>query len=110
MPDHVHLFVRGPDNFQLGPSVGRLKQALAKKIALTPTVLIWQRGFFNHVLRNNEKLRPKMELRPRESGSRGFGNECRRLALFRRDRGHRSRITVAVALRATLSKASLYEA
>jgi REP element-mobilizing transposase RayT len=45
MPDHVHLFVRGPDNFQLGPWVGRLKQALAKEIALTPTVPIWQRRF-----------------------------------------------------------------
>jgi len=27
MPDHVHLFVRGPDDFQVGPWVGRLKQA-----------------------------------------------------------------------------------
>ena len=35
MPDHVHLFVRGADDFQLGPWVGMLKQALAKQIALT---------------------------------------------------------------------------
>jgi REP element-mobilizing transposase RayT len=46
MPDHVHLFVRGPDDFQLGPWVGRLKQALAKHIALIETSTIWQRGFF----------------------------------------------------------------
>ena len=59
MPDHVHLFVRGPDNFQLGPWVGRLKQALAKQIALTPTVPIWQRGFFDHVLRNDESYAQK---------------------------------------------------
>jgi putative transposase len=54
MPDHVHLFVRGPDDFQLGPWVGRLKQALAKHIALAGTSPIWQRGFFDHVLRNDE--------------------------------------------------------
>jgi REP element-mobilizing transposase RayT len=54
MPDHVHLFVRGPDDFQLGPWVGMLKQALANHIALPKTSLIWQRGFFDHVLRNDE--------------------------------------------------------
>ena len=54
MPDHVHLFVRGPDDFQLGPWVGMLKQALAKHIALPGTSPIWQRGFFDHVLRNDE--------------------------------------------------------
>jgi putative transposase len=54
MPDHVHLFVRGPDDFQLGPWVGMLKQALAKRIALRGPSPIWQRGFFDHVLRNDE--------------------------------------------------------
>ena len=54
MPDHVHLFVRGPDDFQLGPWVGMLKQALAKHIALAGTSPIWQRGFFDHLLRNDE--------------------------------------------------------
>jgi len=54
MPDHVHLFVRGPNDFQLGPWVGILKQALAKYIALPGTSPIWQRGFFDHVLRNDE--------------------------------------------------------
>ena len=59
MPDHVHLFVRGPDNFQLGPWVGMLKQALEKQIALTATVPIWQRGFFDHVLRNDDSYAKK---------------------------------------------------
>jgi len=35
MPDHVHLFVRGPDDFQLGPWVGMLKQ-------LSRNILRWQ--------------------------------------------------------------------
>ena len=59
MPDHVHLFVRGPDDFQLGPWVGMLKQALAKHIALAGTSPIWQRGFFDHVLRNDESYGDK---------------------------------------------------
>jgi putative transposase len=59
MPDHVHLFVRGPDDFQLGPWVGRLKQALAKHIALGETLAIWQRGFFDHLLRSDESYAQK---------------------------------------------------
>ena len=59
MPDHVHLFVRGPANFQLGPWVGMLKQALAKQIALIATSPIWQRGFFDHVLRSDESYAQK---------------------------------------------------
>ena len=59
MPDHVHLFVRGPDDFQLGPWVGMLKQALAKHIALARTSPIWQRGFFDHLLRSDEKYTQK---------------------------------------------------
>ena len=54
MPDHLHLFVRGPDDFRLGPWVGMLKQALAKQTASKGTSHIWQRGFFDHLLRNDE--------------------------------------------------------
>src|SRR5258708_36257935 len=42
IPDHVHLFVRGPDDFQLGPCVGMLKQALSKHIALAGASPTWQ--------------------------------------------------------------------
>jgi putative transposase len=59
MPDHVHLFVRGPDDFQLGPWVGMLKQALAKHIALAGTSPILQRSFFDHVLRYDESYGDK---------------------------------------------------
>jgi REP element-mobilizing transposase RayT len=59
MPDHVHFFVRRPDDLQLGRWVGMLKQALAKHIALAGTSPIWQRGFFDHVLRNDESYAQK---------------------------------------------------
>jgi REP element-mobilizing transposase RayT len=60
MPDHVHLFVRGADDFQVVPWVGTLKQDLGKQIepsgAISP---IWQRGFFDHVLRTDESYTQK---------------------------------------------------
>jgi REP element-mobilizing transposase RayT len=59
MPDHFHLFVRGPDDFQLGLWVGMLKQALAKHVTLTTTSPIWQRGFFDHLLRSDENYSQK---------------------------------------------------
>jgi REP element-mobilizing transposase RayT len=59
MPDHVHFFVRRPDNLQLGRWVGMLKQALAKQIALAGPLPTWQRGFFDHVLRSDESYAQK---------------------------------------------------
>ena len=59
MPDHVHLFVRGADDFQLGPWVGRLKQAIAKHIVPAGTLPIWQRGLFDHLLRSDESYGQK---------------------------------------------------
>jgi REP element-mobilizing transposase RayT len=59
MPDHVHFFVRRPDDLELGRWLGMLKQALAKQIAPAGTLTIWQRGFFDHVLRNDESYAQK---------------------------------------------------
>jgi putative transposase len=60
MPDHLHLFVCGPDDFQLGRWIGALKQHLAKAVVSTkPSRPIWQRGLFDHVLRSNESYAQK---------------------------------------------------
>ena len=59
MPDHVHFFIRRPDDLQLGRWVGMLKQTLAKQIATSGTSPIWQRGFFDHVLCNDESYTQK---------------------------------------------------
>jgi len=60
MPDHVHLFVTGSDDFDLGRWIGTLKQSLAKlviqKKASEP---FWQCGFFDHVLRSEESYGQK---------------------------------------------------
>ena len=59
MPDHIHFFVRGPIEFRLGRWVGTLKQSLGKAIPPQSTNPIWQRGFFDHLLRNDESYSQK---------------------------------------------------
>jgi putative transposase len=55
LPDHLHLFVALPDGIKLGDWVGTLKRVLAHSLEGSDSSdPIWQRGFFDHVLRNNE--------------------------------------------------------
>ena len=62
MPDHVHLFVCGGQNFLLGRWIGALKQALARGLDHSKSEeQIWQEGFFDHVLRNDESMSQKWE-------------------------------------------------
>ena len=60
MPDHLHLFVCGPDDFVLGQWIAILKQYLAKSVVRAPTAdPVWQRRFFDHVLRSDESYAQK---------------------------------------------------
>ena len=73
MPDHIHLFIRGPYDFKLSVWVNQLKGFLTKKIRcsrspeanespagrLLQDGPVWQRGFFDHVLRNHESYSEK---------------------------------------------------
>lgn len=63
MPDHIHLFVCGPDDhFVLGRWIGALKQMLAKAVRSRLTQdPMWQRGFFDHVLRSDESFSEKWD-------------------------------------------------
>ena len=62
MPDHLHLFVAGHRDFDLGRWVGTLKRILAKHLAPSNAATeIWQRGFFDHVLRNDESYSQKWD-------------------------------------------------
>jgi REP element-mobilizing transposase RayT len=84
MPDHVHFFVRGDPDFVLSPWIGGLKRAMAvavfkhsqaqplskpsrpkKDSQATRLPLqarsLWQPGFFDHVLRNDESYAQKWE-------------------------------------------------
>lgn len=69
MPDHVHFFVRGNPDFVLSSWVGGLKRAMsvAGLNQSNGTHLpiqrksLWQTGFFDHVLRNDESSAQKWE-------------------------------------------------
>ena len=56
MPDHIHLFVRGDERFQLSPWVGGLKRAISAALA---TQQLWQPGFFDHIMRSDESYSEK---------------------------------------------------
>jgi REP element-mobilizing transposase RayT len=62
MPDHVHLFVSGGDDFELGRWIGALKRILGKQARpdRAPST-VWQRGFFDHVLRSSESYSEKWD-------------------------------------------------
>jgi len=60
MPDHVHLFMRGSQNFRLGQWIGELKQALAKAANLSRAKRqMWEEGSFDHILRSDESYSQK---------------------------------------------------
>ena len=60
MPYHIHLFVCGPDDFELGRWMGMLKQCLEKQVVLRASARpFWQRRFFDHVLRSDESYSQK---------------------------------------------------
>ena len=54
----VGRYVVMPDDFQLGRWVGMLKQSLGKVITAARAP-VWQRGFFDHVLRSDESYGQK---------------------------------------------------
>lgn len=59
MPDHIHLFVCGPHDFELGRWIVMLKQYLGKQIHASRSLPMWQRGFFDHLLRSDESYAQK---------------------------------------------------
>ena len=61
MPDHVHFFVRGDNQFDLGKWVNGLKRAISIALGATNNRPLCQPGFFDHLLRNDESYAQKWE-------------------------------------------------
>ena len=61
MPDHMHLFVRGADDFKLAQWGNGLKRAISVALGATKKRPLWQAGFFDHVLCNDESYEQKWE-------------------------------------------------
>jgi REP element-mobilizing transposase RayT len=72
MPNHLHLFVRGDAEFDLGVWMRGLKRAIGKLFPeLSATGTLWQEGFLDHVLRHGESYEDKwgyMVLNPFRAG------------------------------------------
>ena len=60
MPDHIHLFVQGDSRFDLGRWIGGLKRVVAAAVTGGRSGL-WQRGFFDHLIRNSQSYSQKWE-------------------------------------------------
>jgi putative transposase len=60
MPDHVHALLRLGEAIALGVAMQRFRGRSARAIngALSRTGQLWQRGYFEHVLRPDEDLQP----------------------------------------------------
>ncbi len=58
IPDHIHLFITGADDFNLGVWVRGLKRVEAAAVSGGRGGL-WQRGFFDHLIRSSESYSEK---------------------------------------------------
>ena len=61
MPDHVHLFVQGHNEFNLSSWIGGLKRALSVAVRPDDGRPRWQPGFFDHLLRSDESYDEKWQ-------------------------------------------------
>jgi putative transposase len=59
MPDHLHFFVRGGDNFNLPQWVNGLKRAISISLGATKKTPAMATGLFGHILRNDESYTEK---------------------------------------------------
>src|SRR5437868_7706737 len=61
MPDHMHFFARGSEDFELAKWINGLKRSISLAVGATKKRPLWQPGFFDHVLRNEESYGQKWE-------------------------------------------------
>lgn len=71
MPDHIHLFVRGSDSFDLGLWIRGLKRVISKAIQVSSSEH-WQPAFFDHMLRSDESYSEKWEYVKENSVRKGY--------------------------------------
>jgi putative transposase len=61
MRDHIHLFVRGGPDFILSEWAKGLKRAISTATKTNEHRVVWQPGFFDHILRNDESYSQKWQ-------------------------------------------------
>jgi REP element-mobilizing transposase RayT len=61
MPDHLHFFIRGDQTFVLGDWIKGLKRTMSEAFPTEQPPSLWQPGFFDHLLRNDESYAQKWD-------------------------------------------------
>jgi len=61
LPDHIHLFVRGGPDFEIAKWINGLKRTISVVLERKTGAPLWQPGFFDHVMRNDESYAQKWE-------------------------------------------------
>jgi putative transposase len=56
MPDHLHLLVEGTEKASLPAFVKRFKQSSGFEFKAASGALLWQKGYYDHVLRRQEAI------------------------------------------------------
>jgi putative transposase len=56
MPDHLHLLLEGAEDSKLIPFVQRFKQVTGHRSKAQQAEPLWQRSFYDHVLRAEEDI------------------------------------------------------
>ena len=56
MPDHLHLLLQGTQESRLIPFVQRFKQTTGYRFKERTGRMLWQRSFYDHVLRGEEDI------------------------------------------------------
>ena len=60
MPDHIHMFLRIGTNNRLGATVKYIREAITRRLHRDdPDLLVWQAGFFDHLMRSGESYTEK---------------------------------------------------
>lgn len=52
MPNHIHLLIENNDNKDISSIIQAFKRSITKKLEKC----IWQRSFYEHIVRNNKEL------------------------------------------------------
>jgi putative transposase len=99
LPDHLHFFVSLGEDKSLAQWMGTLKRVVGSAIKpIDSADPVWQRGFFDHVMRSADSYFTKVGLRTGQPCACRPCQKCRGMAVLRRDCSSCLQLIVDVSL------------